>query len=232
MNCAIEMTGKGSRIFQSHHPSIVASQDKSFEIGLLSFVTFNNIPNIEEGVNNRFCYDDQAKYINFPTGGYELDDINKILQTHLGGENIAISANINTLKTEITSKFAIDFSIEHTFAALLGFEKKKLPPGFHVSELPVDILKVHSISVNLNIAEGSYKNGIKDRCIYQVIPNVPTGYLIASQPATVIFFPVNTRNIQFIEITLRDQNNELVNLRGELVTTRLLLREVNHENNL
>ena len=99
--------------------------------------------------------------------------------------------------------------------------------GYNKSQEIVSITKVNSVLVNINIISGSNVNGNQSPVIYSFNPNkVSPGYKIDERPnPKLIYFPVNTLAINSIRIWLTDQNNNLIDLRGETVTISLHLRE-------
>ena len=76
-------------------------------------------------------------------------------------DNIEISANTNTLKSEmiINNNCEVDFRQYNSINSLLGFDSKRYTSGFNESENMVNILTINSILVNIDIISGSYVNG-------------------------------------------------------------------------
>ena len=72
--------------------------------------------------------------------------------------NIEISANTNTLKFEMFLKgnYEVDFGKDKSINSLLGFHNNLYTSGFHESENMVNILKINSILINIDIISGSY----------------------------------------------------------------------------
>ena len=151
------ISGKGPIISVDLFPTIELEQG-DWEVGLISFTTYNSIPNIEEGLNNLIHFGTQTIVI--PTGSYEITDINEFVQRYVRKpKELTIRANNNTLKTEIYGTDEVDFTRDHSVAALLGFSPRKLAPfKWHESDNPVDIIRVDSIRVGCNIARASYQN--------------------------------------------------------------------------
>lgn len=194
-------------------------------IGLVDLSTFNSIPNIESGVNNKFYYGED-ELIEFNEGSYEVEDIERYLTERLPeGVEFKLKANNNTLKTEIRCNKKINFQKEGTIASVLGFSKKILEPNqYHFSDLPVNILKVHSIRVECNIVRGSFDNGIESHVLHEFYPTVGPGYKIVETPSTIIYLPVNARKVYNITVQLKDQTGSLINLRGETLSVRLHIK--------
>ena len=76
-------------------------------------------------------------------------------------DNIKISANTNTLKSEMTlnNNYEVDFRQDKSINCLLGFHRKLYTSGFNESENMVNILTMNSILVNIDIISGSYRRG-------------------------------------------------------------------------
>ena len=227
-----ELTGKGSVIEQDIFPPIVLDENKNYVVAVLSVVTFNSIPNVHEGMN-KFYWNEEgiSKETTIPTGSYELVGINQYLRSAMGA-NVGIFPNKNTLTAVIHSEYDIDFSQPNSIRPLLGFGKRIIPAGTNESEMPVNILNVNTISVECNIASGSYKNGKPSRAIYQLVIDVPSGYKIISYPQNILFFPIQQRYIDRISLKLTDQDNKLVDFRGESVTIRLQIKQEGDEDHL
>ena len=87
---------------------------------------------------------------------------------------IEISANTNTLKSEIIlkDKYEVYFWQYNFINSLLGFHSNLHKSAFHESENMVNILTINSILVNIDIVSGSYVNGSTQPTIYSFFPNV------------------------------------------------------------
>ena len=143
---------------------------------------------------------------------------------------VNISANISTLKSiiEITNQtYQIDFSVENSIGPTLGFQPVVIQHGYNESQDIVDIMKINSILVNVDIISGSYVNGSQYPVLYSFFPNVSPGRKIIEKPnPSLIYCPVNTVDIGSMRMWLTDQDNNPVDVRGERVTVRIEIREV------
>ena len=103
-------------------------------------------------------------------------------------DNIEISANTNTLKTEMFFKnnYEVDFRQDKSINSLLGFHSKLYTSGFHESENMVNILTINCILVNIDIISGSYVNGSIQPIIYSFFPDVSPGYKIIENPHNLL----------------------------------------------
>lgn len=167
--------------------------------------------------------------IQIPTGSYEVVDLWKYLKKALRGRNVELilEANKNTLQCEIMCSQPIDFTKSNTIGPLLGFRHGQVLEKniVHVSELPADILKVNVIRIECSIINGSYLNGKPSHSIHEFSPRVPPGYKIIEVPQNVIYFPVTVKNIHTISLSIVDQQNRLINFRGETITIRLHIKK-------
>ena len=98
-------------------PPIQLDKKKDYEIGLISLETYYSFPNIDRS-NNCFIYSSNLDPLWFdiiiPEGSYHVEDINEFIQRAIrkkfhydkenDKDNIEISANTNTLKSEMILK--------------------------------------------------------------------------------------------------------------------------------
>ena len=108
--------------------------------------------------------------IKIPTGCYDIDSINTVLQKQLltltgkkkKEQHITLSANKNTLNSVLEikdEKTVVDFDIDNSLKTFLGFEAKKYTKvGTYESKNNANILNVSSILVRCDIIERSCVN--------------------------------------------------------------------------
>lgn len=104
------------------NPPIYLDPTKGYVIGLVSFETYNAIPNVHTS-NNIFKYGD--KTIEFPVGSYEMRDIAVYLEKKMddsNGEYIEVIQNNNTLRTELKCTRDVDLTVKNSIAPLMGFK--------------------------------------------------------------------------------------------------------------
>ena len=132
-------------------------------------------------------------------------------------DNIEISANTNTLKSEmiINNNWEVDLRRYNSINNLLGFNSKLYTSGFNEFENMVNILTINSILVNIDIISGSYVNGFTQPTIYSFFPDVSPAYKIIEKPHNLLYLPITADTIQSITIWLTDLNGNELHLRGE-----------------
>ena len=200
-------------------------------VGLLDFTTYNSIPNVNEGKNNKFPVhiNDTWTDVRLPTGAYEIDDIERYLKKVLGDKKISLRPNNSTLKCELTCKYTVDFSRKpNTIGPMLGFKAAKSLEAYktHESDAPVDIIKVNTVQIHCNIVQGAYTDGKNEHILHAFYPTVEPGFKIVETPSHVIYLPVNVRRIDNVTLSLVDQDGDTIDFRGEVITVRLHLKRI------
>ena len=222
------------------NPKLELDEKKKYEIALVNLETYYSFPNIDE-TNNTFVYSpdngNSWEKIKIPEGSYEIDDINDTIQhemkkrTHYDEINedyyINIAPNTNTLKSVLILEkgYQVDFNHQNSLAKVLGFTGTKYTEGFHESENVVDILRINSILVNIDIISGSYVNGTTKSTIYSFFPDVSPGYKIIESPVNLVYLPITLNTIDSLNVMITDQDDHLLNLRNEKLTIRFHIRE-------
>lgn len=220
------LSGKGSILSCDVFPPFDAS-DGLHAVGLIDLSTFNSIPNIEKGKNDKFYYGEHI--ITIEEGTYEIESIaNYLIENLKDGVVLSLKANNSTLKSEIKCTVEIDFSHKDSIGELLGFSSKKLEANKkHVSDKTVNIIKVNVIRVECNIVKGSYDNGRESHLLYEFFPDVEAGYKLIQVPSPIVYLPLNVQRVDNITVSLRDQDGDLINFRDEVVSLRLHIKKVN-----
>ena len=222
------------------NPMLELDRDKVYEIALVNLEIYYSFPNIDN-TNNQFVYspDNGNSWvkIKIPEGSYEIGDRNNTIEHEMEkrghhdpiNENyyINISANSNTLKSVLILEngYQVDFNNQNSLAKVLGFTGTKYTEGFHESENVVNILRINSILVNIDIISGSYVNGTTKNTIYSFFPKVSPGYKIIESPVNLVYLPLTLDTIDSLTVSIKDQDNHLLNLRKEKLTIRFHIRE-------
>lgn len=220
----LTVSGTSSVLEAQYFPPIELSPHKNYTLGLVELLTFNSIPNIDVG-NNKIHIGREV--ITLPAGSYEIEDIENYVKQALTDKKIVIEIkpNNNTLRSEIRSNCDIDLTPNESIGRLLGFTPRILKADKnHESDLPVAILKVNALRVECNLTSGAYINGQRVHTIHEFFPSVPPGYKIIEIPSHVIYLPIISKIIDHIQLRIVDQDGNLVNFRGEIITIRLHIK--------
>lgn len=245
MSLTITLTGNQSVLSADYSPPLhLTAGSGEWVIGLVDFQTYNSIPNITEGKNKLYYYEknNNLKSIIIPSGSYDIEDLNDYIQSVIGDHDIEhyhhqeekerikflLTANVNTLKCQISCSNKIDFTKEDSIGHMLGFNKKILNENvLHESDSIVNIMKVNSIQINCNICTGSYVNNLNEHILHIFFPHAPPGYKIVEVPTNIIYLPVSVKVIDNVTLKIVDQEGEIIDFRGETITVRLHLKQVN-----
>jgi len=109
--------------------------------------------------------------------------------------------------------------------AHLGFNSAVYTTNYHKSENVVNIMNINSILVNTDIITGSYVNGRMQPMIYSFFRNVSPGYKIVEKAPHLKYLPVTLDTVANLRTYITDQDGNLLNLRGEVVTIKLDIRQ-------
>jgi hypothetical protein len=224
------VTGRSSRIETRFDPPIYLRKDRSYEIALTNCETYYSFPNIDKE-NNTFRYSANKGVswteVKIPVGCYEIYAINREIRRQIPTKAISVKANKNTLQSILTiaTDYVVDFTVPNCLATVLGFAPLKYLEGVNISQNIVNILRVNSILVNLNIITGCYLAGKHVPTLYNFFPNVTPGDKIVTSPLNLIYVPVTVDTISVLTAWMTDQNHREINLRDEALTIRFHLRE-------
>ena len=120
----------------------------------------------------------------------------------------------------------MDFDVENSVQSVLGFEKKKYKGNKrYESENKVNILSTDSILVHCDIIKPSRINGVLRPIIYNFFPNVLPGEKIVSQPQHLIYVPLTMNFISSMTVWVTDQDQNLLDLRGQQLTLTFHIRK-------
>jgi len=109
----------------------------------------------------------------------------------------------------------------------LGFNPQTLASGYHEGENPVNILTNNTILVNCDIISGSFFSGNQQPVVYSFFPDGSPGYKIIDSPNNLVYLPISqTGNISRMRVWLTGQYGMQLNLRGEVISTRLHIRSI------
>lgn len=233
----VSFTGKSSVLRADFFPELTLDPNADYCGALLDFTSYNSIPNIIKGVNNEFSYkqkDKEPKTIELPTSMYEVEDILDYLKTELNRDHISFTYDIN--QASATVQIAFDQEVLWTGGTILdviGFEYKdnELSRTFrknykYRSNQIVKITPVDVIRVECDIVSGAYINGKSCHTIHQFSNcKVPPGYKFIEIPQHIVYLPVKEKFLQSIQISVVDQDDKLIDFRGEQISCRIHIKK-------
>lgn len=226
----ITLTGNKSNLTAYFHPEIELDDKYNYSCALLDFHTYNSIPNVDEK-NNTFRYElgDDQDYKSLTVGSYEIEDICSAMNNYFRNKQIDfhIKGNKATMKCVIDCdiKLILDFDVDNSIGPLLGFELRTLENKIHYkSSQTVNITHINTIRIDCDLVTGSFHNGQSTHTLHEFSPAVGPGYKIIEQPKNLIYLPTIRRRINTLNVSIVDQNNRLIDFRGENVTCRLHIK--------
>ena len=240
-NIELIVKGKGSDIsIDFYEPIVIPTEEFEAKLGLKSFSTYNNIPNVEEGRSNSLKIKvpgHDYKVFSLDTGAYELFLIEKQIVEWIKltypklekvDENFKLFGNEATSKAEFIFKddYGVDFNVQSSMHQLLGFNKedKVEGPGRYVPEKIVNIVNVTQLVFNCNLTESNFVNGKESPFVYNCAINVAGGYRLFRELTDISYKSLTTSQISHIRVWIVDEDGGRVNLRNDDLTVTLSLR--------
>lgn len=238
-------TGNSSVLTSNFYPELEFDRAYNYSCALLELTTYNSIPNITDK-NNKFYVrgkidlkksklftklDDNVYYVAIPPGSYEFSNITAYINSAF--KEISISVNISvdtkTLKTTIKTPIEILFNRVDSIHRKFGFNDQIIKGTSSiieskVSEKTVSITSLNTIVVECDICSGSYTNGKPGHSIYEFPLNTEYGYKIIEVPKNIVYLPISRYNVPSIQISIVDQDGELIDLQGEKITCRIHIK--------
>lgn len=247
----VAFTGRTSVLLADFFPEIVLDSNFNYCCALLDFTSYNSIPNIIEGKNNELKYRYKVKEtkkvkgknvtsvvskdsaVALPTGLYEIEDILKYLKTSLIENKISLSYEIIGATTTVQISFESDIEwMGGTVLNVIGFQNNSSPKVFtskkkYKNDNIAKITDIDVIRINCDIAAGSYINGVLCHTIHQFSHcKVAPGYKFIEVPKHIIYFPIKEKQLRSIQISIADQDGNLIDFRGEQISCRIHIKKV------
>lgn len=232
----LKIRGNGFRLsIRPEHP-IRLKEGFRYQLALVSFLSENFIHNVLEPMHMYFWDNDIhfiPKPLIIPSGYWTIDLLKEKINDYITSLNL----NLSNKKFEIERKndrivitSPIKFYLDSKFALFLGYDHSQNNPinviesYYNANEsiaspnLP-NIRAVDAIEVHCNIVEHSYVNHdlhshkhAETELLYTFFLKTAHGYKIYETPSQRLYVNLKKelQSISQIDITLRDQNNRLL----------------------
>lgn len=237
----IIVRGKGSDISSDfYEPINIPTEEYEAKLGVKSFATYNNIPNVVEGRNNKLKIKVPGqlfKVFSLHTGAYEMKVIAKQLLEWIEvtypdlenvEDNFKLIPNYATSKADffIKGDYGVDFEVDASCYELLGFDKtdRILGTGLYPGKRIVKITNVTQLIFNCNLTTSNYINGREMPFLYNCGINVPAGYRLSRELTDIAYKNLTTSQISHIRVWIVDEYGAPVNLRDDDLTVTLSLK--------
>lgn len=173
-----------------------------------------------------------TKFTEEYVGKVKVDVLSK-LETSI--DKLVFRNHTRTQKLEfiVNPVWSLTFAWFGSFADLLGIPETMLP--FVTSNTtdkdildklyPIRLSSCITINIHCNLTGNSYINGKASHLIYSIPLSQAPGYRLIEAPKDVVFLPVIDTIIDTIEVRITDQNNELIDFRGDHLVVVLELRK-------
>jgi len=220
----------GNQVTVYFETSINLDPKKKFAIEVVSADIMYCMPNVDQ-TNNTLSYitaDNVTHVMTFEIGLYYYQDIN--YQIALFCQESANGGDASLIQFEPdegTSKMYVYFDSAHisidctpatSIMNMLGFPPSMgtignlSSPGYVKSVNMANLNSIHNILIKANCTQGSYHNSQTSNIISVVTPNVDSFSVIQHRPLHLIPCSLRYNNLDYITITLTDQNDDDVDM--------------------
>lgn len=232
-------TGKKSVLRADFMPELTLNPMSNYSCALLDFTSYNSIPNVIRGKNNIFEIEyalngkTETKKITFETGSYEVSDVLSYIKSQLATVKIILLYEVNVATSKVRLRF--DKKIKCTNDSVLniiGFNKETNrifeKNSDYWNENIIKITSIDIIRIDCDIVSSSYLNGKPCHTIYQFSNcKVKPGYKFIEVPAHIVYLPIKDKQLRSIQISIVDQDNNLIDFRGEDISCRIHIKKDN-----
>lgn len=240
-------TGDSSELSSTFFPEIVLDDDAEYSCALLELTTYHTIPNVTHSNNRVEFYwtnlhksatgpkDGELTHFDLPTGTYEAAEILDYIKYYLGlyGISFYFEVSTTTFKATITCSTALftgGINSNNILNHIFGFNAGRTL-STNIKNTSDEVIKISSqnvIRVECNLTSGAYVNGKRSQSIYEFATNkVEAGYKIIERPNNLIYLPITSKRINFIQLSIFDQNGNLIDFQGEPITCRIHIKKNN-----
>lgn len=236
----VSFSGNSSVLRADFFPEITLDPNANYCCALLDFTSYNSIPNIIDGKNNDFTFkkgNDTAVTISLPTSMYEVKDILDYLKTEFNRLHISLTYDINEASATVQISFNEEIKwVGGTLFYVIGFKYKDnndsrvfIKHYKYRSDHIAKITDVDVIRIECDIVTGSYINGRNSHTIHQFSNcKVPPGYKFIEIPRHFVYLPVKETILQSLQISVVDQDDNLIDFRGEQISCRIHIKKTDN----
>lgn len=230
----LTLSGTSSSLNASYYPEIELDKNSNYVCALVAFHTYNSIYNVNEKNNTLKVQKWYQQYldITIPVGIYEINQIIEYIQSKLDANEFGLHLSVDLPSMKFKLKFDervyVLFDEKNSIGNLLGFRPIEVvgDEGEEIlSDRLIDINNINVLRIDCNIVTGSYINGKSSHTIHEFYPTVDKGYKINEVPSNLIYLPVVGQTISHLNIKIIDQNDNLVDFRGETITVRVHIKK-------
>ena len=160
----VSVCNKEGKILVKFDLEQIFKTDCDYNVSLLKFEASAFFPKIKASDDDGILYystiDTTIKELKFPTGAYDIDDINQYIQYYIPNEIIKIEMNSSTGNTVIKLKpnTKVYFNKNNCLNKVLGFDNKIISDGINFSDKVINILGSQKIFISCDKIIGSYLN--------------------------------------------------------------------------
>jgi hypothetical protein len=215
-----------------------------FYVSMIELQAASMFPNIIKEKNNIFTYsvgvaqnelasaNNIRRVIEFETGAYEVEDINKHIQDNIGNDHITIELDKGTGKSKIKLKngYKIHFTSNKDIRQILGYSHESgniiLEQELNTSPKMCNVMDTNKIYMHLDIIRGMWYKGKPSQILYSFSNDVAFGMPISIKPKNLQEYLLVTHQFNELRIKFTNEKNEAINFMSTPVTVTIQVRQV------
>lgn len=202
-------------------------------VACVGFYTTHLTPNITIENNKLYFKNDGTNHVlSIPPGQYNIEDLEKYIQSHapFNSSNISIQPNRIVNRIEIKSAFRLRFEAEDSIGLLLGFRGQVVNPNkVTIGKYTPKFNPFETIDIHFNCASGMLLKENEDyhketNIIASFKPHLKYETPIIYQPSYPLFVPLCPQ-IHRLSIRVSDEYDNLIDFNGAEITVILELKK-------
>lgn len=198
------------------------------EIAFFCISATNSIPNVTESANafEVKVSGRNSEMVSMPTGSYGFKAIQRYFKASAKARLEANQATFHTV-IEVPANTIISFDVPNSIASVLGFERKNLATGMHISDHVAKIVPVNTVNICCDVVTGSWVDGNLANSLFTFYPDVAPGAKIVKEARQLMYLPFADKRKETLtrmRIKIMDQDSNVIDFRGEPITLTFFLR--------
>ena len=207
---------------------------------LSMFASWHNIRSEYQNNKVKISKDKGKTYetITFPSGAYDYDDINNVIQKKIGkigntenyGINILFDFTTYKVFIGLDKNYYIDFASSGNFGKLLGFEKKVLKTSSYGKNFPNISNDIDNLYIRSSLLSDSIVSGKRSNVLYTFSTNTKTRSLpFEIQPYNYLWNRINRSDISEVTFYITDDEDREVDLNDIDISLTVVIGEDYHK---
>lgn len=214
----VSLSGNTPYLSTNFHPELELDERFEYSCCLLDFSIQNISMKHIFDVGHSLSYTCKEAVRSLTISGEQsMPSIMYDVETHLAKEGCKLQIYFDKYKMKFRIKTSNDtFTFTpNSIGSAIGFDPQKLGENsITYADHSIGQFDVEAIRVNCDLVGGSFHNGISTHTVHEFQPKPVSNYKLIEQPQHLIYLPIIKQRINSVNITVTDQDGNLLNLKG------------------